>query len=42
VLYAAMREADALGLAEILVVLPDSEGVGAAIRDRVERAAAAR
>jgi L-threonylcarbamoyladenylate synthase len=41
VLYAALREADALGLTRILAVPPPAEGVGAAVRDRLRRAAAA-
>jgi L-threonylcarbamoyladenylate synthase len=40
VLYARLREADALGLDQLLVVLPDSAGLGAAVRDRIRRAAA--
>jgi L-threonylcarbamoyladenylate synthase len=39
-LYAALREADALGLREVRVVLPDGPGLAAAIRDRVRRAEA--
>lgn len=39
VLYAALREADALGLRRILVVLPEASGIGQAIGDRVRRAA---
>jgi L-threonylcarbamoyladenylate synthase len=37
-LYAALREADALELREVRVVLPDGPGLAAAIRDRVRRA----
>ena len=40
VLYAALREADALGLAEVLAVPPTSAGIGAAVIDRLNRAAA--
>lgn len=40
VLYRALREADALGLTTVLAVPPPSDGVGAAIADRLERAAA--
>lgn len=39
VLYSAMREADALGLRAILAVTPDKAGVGAAVIDRLTRAA---
>lgn len=39
-LYAALREADALQLQEIRVVLPQGPGLAAAIRDRVRRAEA--
>ena len=42
VLYAALREADALDLSRVLVVLPPSEGIGAAIHDRITRAARGR
>ena len=38
-LYRALREADELGLDQVLVVLPPTEGIGLAIRDRVVRAA---
>ena len=40
ILYAALREADALGLATVLAVPPPEAGVGAAIADRLARAAA--
>ena len=40
VLYAALREADALGLARVLAVPPSADGVGAAVIDRLQRAAA--
>jgi L-threonylcarbamoyladenylate synthase len=39
VLYAALREADALQLATVLAVLPDESGLGAAVIDRLKRAA---
>lgn len=42
VLYAALRNADALGLDVILAVMPSTEGVGAAVADRLRRAAASR
>ncbi len=38
-LYAALREADALGLVEVLAVAPPAAGIGAAIVDRLTRAA---
>jgi L-threonylcarbamoyladenylate synthase len=40
-LYAALREADALGLARVIAVPPPPEGIGNAVRDRLVRAAAA-
>ena len=39
VLYAALREADALQLTTVLAVLPDESGLGAAVIDRLKRAA---
>ncbi len=39
VLYSALREADALGLTRVLAVPPPPVGVGAAVIDRLERAA---
>ena len=39
VLYSALREADALGLTTVLAVLPDTSGIGAAVIDRLRRAA---
>ncbi|MBK9741299.1 MAG: threonylcarbamoyl-AMP synthase [Actinobacteria bacterium] len=39
VLYAALREADALRLTEVLAVPPPRDGVGAAVLDRLTRAA---
>jgi L-threonylcarbamoyladenylate synthase len=41
VLYAALREADSLGLAVVLAAPPAPEGIGAAVIDRLGRAAAA-
>jgi L-threonylcarbamoyladenylate synthase len=40
VLYSSLREADALGLLTVLAVAPPSEGIGAAVLDRLTRAAA--
>jgi L-threonylcarbamoyladenylate synthase len=39
VLYSALREADALQLTTVLAVLPDDTGLGAAVIDRLRRAA---
>ena len=39
VLYAALREADAQGLTEVVVVQPIGIGIAVAIRDRLARAA---
>ena len=39
ILYSALREADAQGLAEVVVVQPVGIGIGVAIRDRLVRAA---
>lgn len=39
VLYAALREADALGLHRVLAVPPSADGIGAAVIDRLQRAA---
>ena len=39
VLYAALREADALALTRVVAVPPSPEGVGAAVVDRLKRAA---
>ncbi len=39
-LYGALREADSLGLATVLAVPPDPRGIGAAVIDRLSRAAA--
>ena len=40
VLYRALREADALGLQQVLAVPPPDGGIGTAVRDRLARAAA--
>jgi L-threonylcarbamoyladenylate synthase len=40
VLYARLRDADALHLDVLLVVLPPPGGLGDAVRDRIRRAAA--
>lgn len=40
VLYAALREADALGVERVVAVLPVGDGIAAAVRDRLARAAA--
>ena len=39
VLYRSLRLADALGLGTLIVVAPDGEGLGPAVRDRLTRAA---
>ncbi len=39
VLYAALREADALGLARVVALPPATDGLGAAVADRLRRAA---
>ena len=39
ILYSALREADALGLAEVVVMQPNGIGIAVAIRDRLARAA---
>lgn len=38
-LYAALRASDDLGLHDVCAVLPDESGLGAAVRDRLARAA---
>jgi hypothetical protein len=38
-LYQALRAADKLGLQNVHVVLPSSDGIGAAISDRLSKAA---
>jgi hypothetical protein len=40
VLYDRLRQADRLGADVLLVVPPSAAGVGAAVRDRLRRAAA--
>ena len=40
VLYGRLREADARGLDVVLVVAPPAHGIGAAVTDRLTRAAA--
>jgi L-threonylcarbamoyladenylate synthase len=42
ILYSALREADARGLSEVVVVQPFGLGIGVAIRDRLVRAAKGR
>jgi L-threonylcarbamoyladenylate synthase len=42
ILYSALREADAQGLYEIVVIQPIGNGIGVAIRDRLVRAAKGR
>ena len=37
-LYAALRRADQLGLVAVVAVLPPAEGIGVAVRDRLQRA----
>lgn len=39
ILYSALREADALGLSEVVVMQPTGIGIAVAIRDRLARAA---
>jgi L-threonylcarbamoyladenylate synthase len=39
ILYSALREADAQGLLEVVVIQPIGTGIGVAIRDRLARAA---
>ncbi len=39
ILYSALREADSLGLSEVVVIQPIGIGIGVAIRDRLARAA---
>ena len=41
-LYAALREADEMGLTEVVVAQPEGEGIAIAIRDRLERASKGR
>jgi L-threonylcarbamoyladenylate synthase len=42
ILYSALRQADAQGLSEVVVVQPIGIGIGVAIRDRLARAAKGR
>jgi L-threonylcarbamoyladenylate synthase len=42
ILYSALRQADAKGLSEVVVVQPIGIGIGVAIRDRLARAASGR
>jgi L-threonylcarbamoyladenylate synthase len=39
ILYSALRQADAQGLSEVVVIQPIGIGIGVAIRDRLARAA---
>ena len=39
ILYSALRDADARGLAEVVVIQPTGIGIAVAIRDRLSRAA---
>jgi L-threonylcarbamoyladenylate synthase len=39
-LYEALREADAQGIEQVVVIQPEGEGIATAIRDRLKRAAA--
>jgi L-threonylcarbamoyladenylate synthase len=41
-LYSALRKADEMGLAEVVVEQPQGEGIAIAIRDRLERASKGR
>ena len=41
-LYAALRKADEMGLAEVVIAQPQGEGIAIAIRDRLERASKGR
>ena len=41
-LYAALRKADEMGLAEVVVVPPQGDGIAIAIRDRLQRASRGR
>jgi L-threonylcarbamoyladenylate synthase len=38
-LYAALREADALGINRVVAVPPTGDGIAVAVRDRLARAA---
>ena len=39
VLYARLRESDARDVDELLVIMPPADGIGAAVADRIGRAA---
>ena len=39
ILYSSLRDADARGLAEVVVIQPTGTGIAVAIRDRLSRAA---
>jgi L-threonylcarbamoyladenylate synthase len=41
-LYSALREADAQGIDQVIVIQPDGSDIAIAIRDRLKRAAAGR
>ena len=41
-LYAALRKADEMGLAQVVVTQPQGDGLAIAIRDRLERASKGR
>lgn len=41
-LYGALREADAQGIDQVVVIQPEGEGIAIAIRDRLKRAASGR
>ena len=41
-LYGALREADAQGIDQVVVIQPEGEGIAIAIRDRLKRASAGR
>ena len=42
ILYESLRRADALGLDQVVAIVPEGGGLAAAIRDRLQRAAASR
>ena len=42
ILYESLRRADALGLDEVVAIAPEGGGLAAAVRDRLQRAAASR
>jgi L-threonylcarbamoyladenylate synthase len=41
-LYAALREADAQGIDQVVVIQPEGSDIAIAVRDRLKRAAASR